>query len=83
MLPLVCHKTMAMAQNEIKRIKGALRYFNAYVFLFAGFIMLLQVSMGLLKAERKQRKGSSLLLTLIRSHLKIKILVQDQGGAEF
>jgi len=65
MLPLVCHKTMAMAQNEIKRIKGALRYFNAYVFLFAGFIMLLQVSMGLLKAERKQRKGSSLLLTLI------------------
>lgn len=57
MLPLVCHKTMAMAQNEIKRIKGALRYFNAYVFLFAGFIMLLQVSMGLLKAERKGSEG--------------------------
>ena len=57
MLPLVCHKTMAMVQNEIKRFKGALRFFNAYVFLFAGFIMLLQVSMGLLKAERKGSEG--------------------------
>ena len=48
---------MAMVQNEIKRFKGALRFFNAYIFLFAGFIMLLQVSMGLLKAERKGSEG--------------------------
>jgi len=31
-LPVVCHKIMAMAQNDIRRINGTLSFFNVDVF---------------------------------------------------
>jgi len=32
MLPVACHKVMAMAQNDIRRINGTLSFFNIDVF---------------------------------------------------
>ena len=39
MFPVVCHKTMAMAQNELKITNGTMRLFRLNAFFFIGFIL--------------------------------------------